>query len=101
VSALTALSASIAFGVRRAIATQALAVQPSVDWGPGVVVFDENGQHESTSTAAERWISELIEDPAPDHPSESKIVQAIAARARAIPFGTDPLELAARARVRT
>jgi len=43
--------------------------------GPGAVVFDENGQPESTSAAAERWISELVEDPAPDHPSESKIVQ--------------------------
>ena len=48
-----------------------------------------------------RWIDELIEDPAPITPSESKTVQAIAARARAIPPGTDPLELAARARVRT
>jgi DNA-binding CsgD family transcriptional regulator len=101
VNALSALSASIATGLRRAIATRAPAGEPSADWGPGVVVFDENGHHESTSTAAERWISELIEDPAPDHPSESKIVQSIAARARAITPGTDPLELAARARVRT
>ena len=101
VSALSALSTSIATGLRRAIATQAPPGGPFVDWGPGVVVFDENGLPESTSTAAERWISEFIEDPAPDHPSESKIVQAIAARARAIAPGTDPLELAARARVRT
>ncbi len=35
------------------------------------------------------------------HPSESKLVQAVAARARSIAPGTDPLELAARARVRT
>jgi hypothetical protein len=37
----------------------------------------------------------------PSTPSESKTVQAIAARARVIAPGTDPLELAARARVRT
>jgi DNA-binding NarL/FixJ family response regulator len=43
----------------------------------------------------------MIEDPPPTTPSESKTVQAIAARARAIAPGTDPLELAARARVRT
>jgi len=101
VNALSALSASIATGLRRAIATRATSGEPSADWGPGVVVFDENGHHESTSMAAERWISELIEDPPPAHPSESKIVQSVAARARAIPSGTDPLELAARARVRT
>ena len=39
--------------------------------------------------------------PRPSTPIESKVVQAIAARARAIAPGTDPLELAARSRVRT
>jgi DNA-binding CsgD family transcriptional regulator len=101
VSALSALSTSIATGLRRCMATQTPPGGPRVDWGPGVVVFDEHGQPESTSPAAERWISELVEDPPPDPPSESKIVQAIAARARTIAPGTDPLELAARARVRT
>lgn len=101
VNALCTLSASIATGLRRAVATQVPLEGPFVDHGPGVVVFDEHGKPESTSTAAERWIGELVEDPAPDHPSESKIVQAIAARARVITPGTDPLELAARARVRT
>jgi DNA-binding CsgD family transcriptional regulator len=101
VSALSALSASMATGLRRTIATHiAPAPHLFVDEGPGVVVFDEHGQPESISTAAERWIGELVEDPAPDHPSESKIVQAIAARARMIAPGTDPLESAARARVR-
>ena len=87
VSALSTLSASIAVGLRRTIATRAIPREPFVDHGPGVVVFDENGQPESTSAAAERWISGLVEDPAPDHPSESKIVQAIAARARVIAPG--------------
>lgn len=102
VSALSALSDSIATGLRRTIATHLQAtVSPFVDQGPGVVVFDEHGEPESISTAAERWIAELAEDPAPDHPGESKILRAIAARARVIAAGTDPLELGARARVRT
>ncbi|MFS8103133.1 LuxR C-terminal-related transcriptional regulator [Lentzea alba] len=100
VAALSALSSLVATGLRRTLATS-LAGSPRVDWGPGVVVFDADGSPESTSAAAERWISELVEHPPPDHPSESKIVQSIAARARVIPPGTDPLELAARARVRT
>lgn len=102
VNALSTLSASMATGLRRTIATQLPPpATPFVDYGPGVVVFDERGRPESISTAAERWISELAEDPAPDQPGESKIVRAIAARARMIAAGTDPLELAARARVRT
>jgi DNA-binding CsgD family transcriptional regulator len=100
VAAVVALSPAIATGLRRTYAVRAAGAAP-VDWGPGVVVFDEEGRPESTSAAAERWIGELVEDPRPDHPSESRIVQSIAARARAIPPGTDPLELAARARVRT
>ena len=64
-------------------------------------MFDERGEPESISEAAQRWIGELVEDPPPQRPSESKIVQAVAARARPIPAGTDPLELSARARVRT
>ncbi len=99
VSALAALAPCIAAGLRRTVAASLSG--PRVDWGPGVVVFDAGGNAESTSAAAERWISELVEDPPPAHPSESKMVQGIAARARVIPAGTDPLELAARARVRT
>lgn len=99
VAALSSLASSIATGLRRTIAVQITGQR--VDWGPGVVVFGEEGEPESTSAAAERWIAEMVEDPPPEHPSESKIVQSIAARARAIPPGTDPLELAARVRVRT
>jgi DNA-binding CsgD family transcriptional regulator len=69
--------------------------------GPGVVVFDERGAPESVSPAVERWIAELVEDPPPADPSESKVIRAVAARARSIPPGTDPLEMSARARVRT
>ena len=103
VRTLATLAPAIGAGLRRALLTQPIAPNNGVpiDHGPGVVVFDEHGQPESISTAAQRWIGELIEEPPPSTPSESKTVQAIAARARAIPPGTDPLELAARARVRT
>lgn len=103
VRTLVALGPSIGAGLRRALMAQPVAphLGGPVDHGPGVVVFDENGETESISGAAERWIGELVEEPPPTTPSESKAVQAIAARARAIAPGTDPLELAARARVRT
>jgi hypothetical protein len=103
VRTLVSLAPGIAAGLRRAVLAEPAAAYAgaAVDHGPGVVVFDVNGEPESISGAAERWISEMIEDPPPSHPAESKMVQAIAARARTIPPGTDPLELAARARVRT
>ena len=103
VQTMVTLAPSIAAGLRRAVLAQPMSSPAggSVDYGPGVVIFDEHGVAESVSGAAERWIGELIEEPEPITPSESKTVQAIAARARAIPPGTDPLELAARARVRT
>jgi DNA-binding CsgD family transcriptional regulator len=102
VRALSTLAESIARGLRRSIVTTPTVLAPGpADHGPGVVVFDERGEPESISAAAERWIGELVEDPPPQRPSESKAVQAVAARARLIPSGTDPLELAARARVRT
>jgi len=103
VQTLVTLAPAVAAGLRRALL--APPVSPSAgspgDHGPGVVVFDEHGEPESISAAAERWIGELIEEPPPATPSESKAVQAVAARARTIAPGTDPLELAARARVRT
>jgi DNA-binding CsgD family transcriptional regulator len=101
VDAVRALSSALADGLRRSIVTQPASLSSDADHGPGVVVFDEHGEPESISPAAKRWISELIEDPVPTRPTESKVVQAVATRARTIPPGTDPLELAARARVRT
>ncbi len=102
VAALVTLAPALAAGLRRAVVVPLASYDvPVVDHGPGVVVFDEDGVLESVSETAERWISEMVEEPPPSSPSESKMVQAIAARARMIPAGTDPLELAARARVRT
>lgn len=81
----------LAVGLRHSIVVQTAPVGAAhSDHGPGVIVFDQHGEPESISAAAERWIGELVEDPAPDRPSESKIVQAVAARARTIPAGTDP-----------
>lgn len=103
VRTLVSLAPGIAAGLRRAVLAHPAApyAGTAIDHGPGVVVFDENGDPETISGAAERWISEMVEDPPPTRLAESKMVQAVAARARLIPPGRDPLELAARARVRT
>lgn len=98
---IASLAAPIADGLRRAILSRTTTASTGLDYGPGVVVFAENGEAESVSPAAERWIAEMVEIPTPTIPIESKIVQAVAARARAIAPGTDPLELAARSRVCT
>ena len=99
VALLARLSAMIAAGARRAlvstIATEAMADTV----GPGVVTFDADGNVESLTPAAVQWIGLMTENPPPDTPGESKVVQAVAARARNATDG-DPLEAAARARLR-
>ncbi len=103
VRTLVALAPYVGAGLRRSLLApppHPLAFSP-VDHGPGVVVFDEKGEPESISPAAERWIGEIVEDPPPTSAIESKPLRSVAAQARAIPPGTDPLELTARARVRT
>lgn len=99
VATMRVLAETIAVGMQRA--TSFAPTTPFTDHGPGVVVFDGSGHAESISPAAERWIAELDEHPAPTVPAESKVVQAVGARARSIAPDTDPLELSARARVRT
>lgn len=98
---LTSLCEPIAEGFRRALLISSVATDDPPRDGPGVVVFDEQGNVESISPAAERWIDQLIEVPPPSVPSESKMVQVVAARARAANAGQDPLELTARCRART
>src|SRR5262249_41634002 len=68
---------------------------------PGVVTFDEHGELESISPGAEQWIEQMIEVPPPARPPESKIVQAVAGRARLMSSGQDPLEAVAPARGQT
>jgi DNA-binding CsgD family transcriptional regulator len=102
---LAALSAPIAEALRRALLTPRVATEAQSeahdDDGPGVVVFDKGGNAESISPAAERWIAQLIEIPPPATPADSQMIRVVAARARALRAGQDPLELAARSRVQT
>jgi DNA-binding CsgD family transcriptional regulator len=100
VAFLASLSRPLAEGLRRALLVT-IAPQDASTIGPGVVVFDEDGHVESMSGAAERWISQLVEVPPPSEPAESKTVQAVAALARTLRDGQDPLELSARSRART
>jgi len=97
---LASLSQPIAEGFRRALIGTITAGE-HFERGPGVVVFDEQGHAESISPAAERWIEEMVEIPPPAVPAESKMVQIVAGRARALSAGQDPLEVATRSRVQT
>ena len=96
------LSEPIAAAFRRALLAAAVADDEPVDDGPGVVVFDEHGQAESISPAAERWIAQMIEVPPP---RRARRIEDAAGGRRAGPRpaqpGQDPLELAARSRVQT
>src|SRR5579884_2297587 len=98
---LASLSEPIAAAFRRALLTPWVTTDEGRDDGPGVVVFDEHGKVESISPAAEHWIGQFIEVPSPSVPADSKMLQVVAARARALRPGQDPLELAARSRVQT
>jgi len=101
VGVLTSLTDVIGELLRRATLVAVAPDGDAIDAGPGVVVYDEHGEVESISPAAELWISEMIEVPRPLEPAQSKAVQAVAARARSLQSGDDPLGLEARSRVRT
>jgi len=101
VKLLESLSPILAEGFRRALLAPPTKQPLQHDDVPGVVVFDAAGAAESVSPAAQFWIEQLAESPAPASPAQSFIVEQIAAAARALPEGHDPLGLAARARVRT
>jgi DNA-binding CsgD family transcriptional regulator len=98
---LASVSEPIARGIRRAMLSAAATTTEVVVDAPGLVVFGADGHPESVSPGAQRWIADLVEEPAPTSPAESRTVQAVAARARSLQRGDDPLGLAARARVRT
>ena len=101
VRCLAALSEPIADGFRRALLIAPSAAADSPAEGPGVIVFDGDGNPESLSPGAQHWIGQMVEIPPPATPAESKIVQAVAARARTADPGQDPLQIGARSRVRT
>jgi DNA-binding CsgD family transcriptional regulator len=100
VNALASLSETLADGYRRALLTSWVKADP-VNAGPGLVIFDDIGGVESISPAAEWWIDQMIEIPPPASPAESKVLQAVASRARSLSRGADPLEVGARSRVQT
>ena len=99
---LTSLSGVIAAGVRRCLVNRPTTtdVVPAVD-GPGVVVFDGDGNPEAISPAADHLIAQLVEEPPPDSPAESPVVRSVAARTRTLGRDHDPIQSAARARVQT
>jgi DNA-binding CsgD family transcriptional regulator len=102
VTFLASLSGTLADGVRRALVARAIdadVVDPADS--PGIVIFDGDGHPEMISPAAEHWIGQLVEEPPPDTPADSKLVQAVAARARVLGPGDDPIRGAARSRART
>jgi DNA-binding CsgD family transcriptional regulator len=99
---LASLSQTLAQGLRSSLITSVVTSEVIVAAdGPGVVVIDDAGHPEVISPAAEHWIAQLVEEPPPESPAESKMVQAVAARARTLSSGDDPLQLAARSRVQT
>ncbi len=98
---LASLSGPLAEGFRRALLAKSSAAEDSSQGGPGVVVFDAGGKVQFISPAAERWIEQFMEVPPPSSPSDSRIVQLVAARARALAPDQDPLELTARCRAQT
>jgi len=87
---------SIARGVRRALLLGDLdAADPAT--APGLVLFDERGEVEAATPAAERWLEQLV-DPQPGRGGGiPHVVYAVAARSRAEPDGT----VGARTRVPT
>lgn len=99
VALLARLSTVIAAAARRALVSSIAAETMAGSVGPGVATFDADGKVESLTPAAEQWIGLMTENPPPDTPGDSKVLQAVAARARNATDG-DPLETAARARLR-
>jgi DNA-binding CsgD family transcriptional regulator len=98
---LAALSETLARAFRRALVTSTIVTPDFAEDAPGVVVFDADGEPESVSPSAERWAAQMVEIPEPATAAESKMIRAVAARARALAAGQDPLQLAARSRVQT
>ena len=96
---LATLSAPLAEGFRRAFLLTAASADDELDDALGLVVLDERGEVESVSPTAERWITELVEQPG-GGAANSRVIQAVAARVRARGSLEVP-ELPARARAFT
>lgn len=99
---LAGLSETIASGLRSALVQRAVSPDlPLAPDEPGVVVFNDQGEVEFASPAAQQLIAQIVEEPARRTPAQSPVVQSVAARVRAMRAGADPLGLGARARVQT
>jgi DNA-binding CsgD family transcriptional regulator len=95
VAFVASIARHVAHGLRTAMLSEAAATAPGPD-APGVVILDGQGEPESMTTAAERWLAELDDlDPAGVAPLPASVT-AVATRARAAPASEEP----ARARVR-
>jgi DNA-binding CsgD family transcriptional regulator len=94
------LSSTIGDGFRRAllVAPSEMTAHPD---GPGMLVLDERGRVAWISPGTEELIAQIVEDPAAAGPHESRIVQAVAARARRLRDAGSAHEPPARTRVRT
>ena len=99
VQLIATLSAPLADGFRRAF-LRSLAPADEGSHELGVVVLDEQGEVESVSPAAGRWIAELVESPGAGA-ANSRVVQAVAARVRQAGGSLELPELSARARAFT
>jgi DNA-binding CsgD family transcriptional regulator len=99
---LASLSEPLAVAFRRSILSRTVTepVETVGSEGPGVVIFDEHGEAELISPAAERWIADMVQSPAPAVPAECKPVQLIATLTRQSSSG-DPLLTTPRSRVQT
>lgn len=96
---LASLSPVIAEGFRKAILVST--VTEDASGVPGVVLLDGAGNMEAISPSAEQWLGELLEIPAPSSLHEVRVIQAVAARARANASPCGGSGLASRARVQT
>lgn len=72
-------------GFRRAVLVSDVDDHDSRDTVPGVVVLDPHVNVESISPQAERWLELVVEIPPAPHPHETRVVQAVATRARHAP----------------
>lgn len=79
---LASLSTTFAEGFRRAMLAPTIHIEDAPQDAPGLIVLGPAGELVSISPQAERWVGELVEEPAPTAPHEARAVQTVAARAR-------------------
>ncbi len=98
---LASLSSLIAEGFRRAILRAPRSAPSDTDDAPGLVIFDDQGGVESVSPSDARWLEQVVEFPSAGSAEQSRVLQAVAARARSVDGDSIGNELPARVRVQT